>query len=38
VEGTPTDFLVDTGADFSALKKPLGKLRNEKSIVIGAVG
>ena len=38
VEGTPTDFLVDTGAEFSVLKEPLGKLRNKKTVVIGATG
>ena len=36
VEGTPTDFLVDTGAEFSVLKEPLRRLRNK--IVIGATG
>ena len=38
VEGTPTDFLVDTGAEFSVLTEPLEKLRNEKTIVFGATG
>ena len=38
MEGTPTDFLVDTGAEFSVLKKPLGELKNKKTIVIGATG
>ena len=38
VEETPTDFLVDTGAEFSVLKEPLGKLRNKKTVVIGATG
>ena len=39
VEGTPINFLVDTGAEFSVLKTPLGKLRkNEKTLVIGATG
>lgn len=37
-EGTPTDFLVDTGAEHSVLKQPLGKLKNKKTIVIGATG
>jgi hypothetical protein len=31
VEGTPTDFLVDTGAEFSVLKEPLEKLRNNNN-------
>ena len=30
VEGTPTDFLIDTGADYSVLKQPLGKLENKQ--------
>ena len=34
VEGTPTDFLVDTEAEFSVLKKPMRKLKNKKSTVI----
>jgi hypothetical protein len=38
VEGTPTDFLVDTEAEFSVLKEPLGKLRNKKTAVIRATG
>ena len=38
VEGTPTDFLVDTRAEFSVLKEPLGKLRNKKAVIIGATG
>lgn len=39
MEGTPINFLVDTGAEFSVLKTPLGKLRkNEKTLVIGATG
>jgi predicted aspartyl protease len=42
VEGTPMDFLVDTGAEHSVLKQPLGKLKNNnnnnKNIVIGATG
>ena len=36
MEGTPTDFVVDTVAEFSVLKEPLGKLRNKKTLVIGA--
>lgn len=33
------DFLVDTGAEFSVLKTPLGKVKkNEKTLVIGATG
>ena len=39
VEGTPVDFLVDTGAEFSVLKTPLGKVKkNEKTLVIGTMG
>jgi hypothetical protein len=38
VEETPTDFLVDTGAEFSVLKEPLEKLRNKKTVVIRATG
>jgi predicted aspartyl protease len=38
IEETPTDFLVDTGAEFSVLTEPLEKLRNEKTIVFGATG
>ena len=38
VEGTPMDFLVDTGAEHSLLKQPLVKLKNTKTIVIGATG
>lgn len=33
------DFLVDTGAEFSVLKTPLGKVKkNKKTLVIGATG
>lgn len=38
VEGTPMSFLVDTGAEYSVLKAPLGKIKNEKPLVIGATG
>jgi hypothetical protein len=39
VEGTPVNFLVDTGREFSVLKSPLGRVRkNEKALVIGATG
>jgi hypothetical protein len=39
VEGTPVNFLVDTGAEFSVLKTALGQVRkNEKTLVIGATG
>lgn len=39
VEGTPVHFLVDTGAEFSVLWTPLGKLKRvEKTVVIGATG
>jgi hypothetical protein len=39
VEGTPVDFIVNTGAEFSVLETPLGKVKkNEKTLVIGATG
>lgn len=39
MEGIPIHFLVDTGAEFSVLRTPLGKLkRGEKTVVIGATG
>ncbi|KAK1333903.1 LOW QUALITY PROTEIN: hypothetical protein QTO34_006292 [Cnephaeus nilssonii] len=38
VEGTPIDFLVDTGAQHSVLRMPQGKLANKKSWVQGATG
>lgn len=38
VEGSPINFLVDTGAEFSVLKHPLGKLKNKKTWVMGATG
>ena len=39
MEGTPINFLVDTGAEFSLLQTPLGKLsKNERTLVIGATG
>jgi hypothetical protein len=36
VEETPTDSLVDATAEFLVLTEPLEKLRNKKTIVIGA--
>ncbi|KAK1342266.1 hypothetical protein QTO34_015022 [Cnephaeus nilssonii] len=38
MEGTPVDFLVDTGAQHSFLRTPQGKLANKKSWVQGATG
>lgn len=38
MEGTPVDFLVDTGAEFSVLQHPLGKLADKTSMVVGATG
>ena len=38
VEGTPIDFLVYTGAQYSALLEPQGKLAGETSWVQGANG
>ena len=39
MEGTPINFLVDTGTEFSVFQSPLGKLRkNERTLVIGATG
>lgn len=32
------DFLVDTGAEFSVLQHPLGKLTDKTSLVVGATG
>ena len=33
VEGTPTDFVVDTGAEFLVLTVQMAKLRNNKTVV-----
>jgi hypothetical protein len=38
VEGTPMGFLIDTGAEHFVLKHPPGKLKNKRTIVIGATG
>lgn len=38
VEGTPVDFLVDTGAEHSVLTKPLGQLGKKRTMVMGATG
>lgn len=38
VEGTPLNFLVDTGAEYSVLQRPLGKLSTGKTTVFGATG
>lgn len=38
VEGTPMDFIVAIEAEHSVMKQPLGKLKNTKTIVIGATG
>ena len=38
VEGTPVNFLIDTGAEHSVLTSPLGKLGSKKTMVIGATG
>ena len=38
MEGTPIDFLVDTGAQHSVLRTPQGKLASKKSWVQGATG
>ena len=38
MKGTPTNFLVDTGAEFLVLKRPLRKLKDKKTIEIGATG
>ena len=38
MKGTPISFLIDTGAEYSVLKTPLGKVKNEKTLVIGATG
>jgi hypothetical protein len=31
VEGTPTDFIIDSRAEISVLKKPLEKLKNNNN-------
>jgi hypothetical protein len=31
VEGTPTDFIIDTRAEISVLKEPLEKLNNNNN-------
>ena len=38
VEVTPMGFLVDTGAEHSVLKQPLGKIKNTRTIVFEATG
>ena len=38
MEGTPIDFLVDTGAQYSVLLEPQGKLAGKTSWVQGATG
>ncbi|XP_036136884.1 uncharacterized protein LOC118643095 [Molossus molossus] len=38
VEGKPVEFLVDTGATFSVLKKSDGELTSQKTSIIGATG
>ncbi|XP_058556932.1 uncharacterized protein LOC131495802 [Neofelis nebulosa] len=38
VEGTPVDFLVDTGAQHLVLRTPRGRLASKKSWVQGATG
>lgn len=38
MEGKPVNFLVDTGAQYSVLKKPLGPVSQKTSWVIGATG
>ena len=38
MEGTPIDFLVDTGAQYSVLLEPQGKLARKTSWMQGATG
>ena len=38
MEGTLISFLIDTGAEYSVLKAPMGKTKKEKTLVIGATG
>ena len=38
IEGKPVDFLIDTGATFSVLKKQQGQLQRAKTTIIGATG
>ena len=36
MEGTPINFLIDTGAEYSVLQAPLGKTKNKKTLVVEA--
>ena len=38
VEGKPTDFLIDTGATFSVLRKPQGQIQKATTKIVGATG
>ncbi|XP_062932764.1 uncharacterized protein LOC134361693 [Cynocephalus volans] len=38
VEGTPIEFLVDTGAEHSVLTQPMGKIGPRRTVVEGATG
>ena len=38
MEGTPVNFLIDTGAEHSVLTEPLGQLKDKKTLVVGATG
>lgn len=38
VEGTPINFLVDTGAERSVVTQPFGHLKQKKTLVMGATG
>nr|WHP37833.1 pol protein [Gammaretrovirus sp.] len=38
VEGTPIEFLVDTGAEHSVLTQPMGKVGSRRTVVEGATG
>ena len=38
VEGKPTDFLIDTGATFSVLRKSQGQIQKATTKIVGATG
>lgn len=38
MEGTPIEFLVDTGAEHSVLTQPMGKVGSRRTVVEGATG
>lgn len=38
MEGNPIEFLVDTGAEYSVLTQPMGKIGTKRTVVEGATG